>query len=231
MIKNFKILIVEDEPYINRLIELALLSDGYKNIMKTYDGETALKLIKANYFDLILLDLLIPKINGYELCKLVKSDKDLKKIPLIIISARKEDEDIIRGFEIGAVDYITKPFSSKVLLARINARLASAEHNEVIFYGNLKLNLLERTCFAGNKAINLTNFEFELIELFLQNRGRVFTRMQLLNYLRGSGGFEVSQRAVDVQILNLRRKLGSLGKDIMSVRGVGYKLRGEHDNR
>ena len=123
MSKDSKILIVEDEQHINRLIELVLLTDGYYKIRKAYDGEEALKLIKEDKPDLILMDVMIPEIDGFTLCKIIKDDDYLKSIQVIMLTAKKLEDDILNGFKTGAIDYITKPFSNKILLARINAHL------------------------------------------------------------------------------------------------------------
>ena len=124
-IKCAKILIVEDEPQINRLIELVLISDGFYNIKKAFDGLEALDMIKADKPDLILLDIMLPEIDGYELCKKIKEDEYLKSIKVIMLTAKKMEEDVLEGFESGAIDYISKPFSNKILLARIKAHLNS----------------------------------------------------------------------------------------------------------
>lgn len=228
MSKDAKILIVEDEQHINRLIELVLISGGYYKIRKAYDGKEALDLIRQDKPDLILMDVMIPEIDGLTLCKIIKENPLLKSIQVIMLTAKKLEEDILNGFESGAVDYITKPFSNKILLARINAHLKD-ENTQIQSYKNLQLDNEKLVVSLEGKSINLTHFEFKILELFLNNIDKVFSRSQLLLYLRGNDGFEVSERAVDVQILNLRRKLGNLGQNIETVRGFGYKLKGEKD--
>ncbi len=223
--KDAKILIVEDEQHINRLIELVLQSGGYYKIRKAFDGKEALELIKQDKPDLILMDVMLPEIDGLSLCRMVKSDPVLNSVRIIMLTAKKLEEDILSGFASGAVDYITKPFSNKILLARINAQLGNLNNN-VKTYQNLTLDNENFTVKLGAEEINLTHFEFKLVELFLSNVDKVFSRSQLLQYLRGDGGYEVSERAMDVQILNLRRKLGDFGKNIKTVRGFGYKLTG-----
>lgn len=225
MSKDAKILIVEDEQHINRLIELVLMSDGFYNIKKAFDGSEALDIIKTEKPDLILLDVMLPETDGLEVCRIIKNNPVYKSIPVIMLTARKMEEDVLRGFECGAVDYVTKPFSNKILLARINAHLSNVSISTEKIYKSLILNSEKRTVNIGDIAVNLTNFEFEILENFISNPGRVYTRSQLLSYLRGADGFEVSERAVDVQILNLRRKLRDMGECIETVRGVGYKLR------
>ncbi len=229
MNKNAKILIVEDEQHINRLIELVLISDGYKNILKAFDGKTALDITVKEKPDLILLDVMIPEIDGFSLCKIIKNNEMLKSIPIIMLTARKMEEDILEGFGCGAIDYVTKPFSNKILLARINAHLGE-NLSDKLTYKNIIIDKLKHTVQTKDgEVINLTNFEFELLCLFIENQERVYSRSQLLSYLRGDDGFEVSERAMDVQILNLRRKLGETGANLETIRGVGYKLKDENN--
>lgn len=225
-ITDAKILIVEDEPQINRLIELVLLSDGYYKIKKAFDGKEALETIKTEKPDLILMDVMIPEIDGFSLCKLIKEDKNLNSIQIIMLTAKKMEEDILKGFENGAIDYISKPFSNKILLARIKAHLINSSFiNEKTQYKNIVLDDNRKLVFVNGTQVELTKFEFIILQTFMSNIGIVFSRSQLLNYLRGNDGFEVSERAIDVQIVNLRRKLGSFGNFIETVRGMGYKLK------
>lgn len=225
MSNDAKILIVEDEVQINRLIELVLLNDGYYKIKKAYNGKEALDIIKQSKPDLILLDIMIPEIDGYSLCKIIKNDPMLESIQIIMLTAKKMEEDILQGFEQGAIDYITKPFNNKILLARIKAHLANSQKQTSKYYENLLMDRDKRIVKLDNKEIKLTYFEFEILTLFINNPGRVYSRTQLLQHLRGDGGYEVSERAMDVQILNLRRKLGHLGTKIETIRNVGYKLK------
>ncbi len=223
-IKDAKILIVEDEPQINRLIELVLQSDGYYNIKKSFDGAKALEIIKTNKPDLILLDIMLPSIDGFALCKLIKEDEYLKSIQVIMLTAKKMEKDILEGFESGAVDYISKPFSNKILLARVKAHLNNINFSSSV-YQNIKIDDIKKTVTIDNKELELTRFEYRILKILIANVGVVFSRSQLLSYLRGDDGFNVSERAMDVQILNLRRKLGNIGSNIETIRGVGYKLK------
>jgi len=225
-IKKAKILIVEDEEHINRLIELVLISDGYYKIKKAYDGFEALNIIKKNKPDLILLDVMMPELNGFELLKIIKEDENLKTIQVIMLTARKMEEDVLKGFENGAIDYISKPFSNKILLARIKAHLENIElKSEIKTYKGLELIPDKKILKVDNQEVELTNFEFKILEIFMNNIGCVFSRSVLLSYLRGDEGFDVSERAIDVQIVNLRRKLKNHGQYIETVRGCGYKLK------
>ncbi len=223
-LKSAKILIVEDEPQINRLIELVLLSDGFYNVKKAYDGKMALDIIQSDKPDLVLLDVMIPNIDGFALCRQIKNDSYLNTIQIIMLTAKKMEEDILNGFECGAIDYISKPFSNKILLARVKAHLKNITVRS-INYKNIEIDNLKKIVSLDGKLINLTKFEFEILKIMLSAPGVVFSRAQLLDYLRGDGGFDVSQRAIDVQILNLRKKLKDFGSNIETVRGVGYRLK------
>lgn len=221
-----KILIVEDEPQINRLIELVLISAGYYKIQKAFDGEEALNIIRNDRPSLVLMDVMIPELDGFSLCKIIKNDASLKSIQVIMLTARKMEEDILKGFENGAIDYISKPFSNKILLARIKAHLENSGINySNKIYKNILLDVHKKIVKIGEKFVDLTNFEFKILETFMSNIGIVFSRSQLLHFLRGDDGFEISERAIDVQIVNLRRKLGDFGENIETVRGAGYKLK------
>lgn len=225
-ITDAKILIVEDEPQINRLIELVLQSDGFYKIKKAFDGKEALELIKSDKPNLILMDVMLPELDGFELCKIIKHDDNLNSIPIIMLTAKKMEEDILKGFENGAIDYISKPFSNKILLARIKAHLLNSNFtNNEKQYKDVVLDDNQKSVKVNGKRIYLTKSEFIILETFMSNIGTVFSRSKLLSYLRGDDGFEISERAIDVQILNLRRKLGDFGMCIETVRGVGYKLK------
>lgn len=225
-LSDAKILIVEDEPQINRLIELVLLSDGFYKIRKAFDGQEALDMINSDIPDLILMDIMVPSIDGYSLCKLIKDDSRLNSIQIIMLTAKKMEEDILQGFKNGAIDYIAKPFSNKILLARIKAHLANSATNfDVKTYKDIVLDSSRKSVNVKGRQIELTKFEFIILETFMSHIGFVFSRSQLLSYLRGEDAFEVSERAVDVQIVNLRRKLGDFAENIETVRGIGYKLR------
>lgn len=210
-----KILIVEDEPQINKLIELILQSEGYYNILKSYDGQSAFKIIEKEKPDLILLDVMIPEIDGFSLCKMIKEIPDFSSIQIIMLTARKMEEDILQGFENGAIDYISKPFNNKILLARIKAHLKNTELTSYIqIYQNIELNNKKKIAKIDDKEVNLTKFEYILLQKFISNPGIVFSRTQLLSYLRGDDGFNISERAIDFQIVNLRKNLGFMGHQL-----------------
>lgn len=225
-IKDAKILIVEDEIQLNRVMELMLQADGYYKIRCAFDGNEALKFIKCDKPDLILLDVMIPELDGYSLCKIIKNDDNYKNTKIIMITAKKMEEDVLEGFKSGAIDYITKPFSNKILLARIKAHLESLDSiGGIKKYKDIIIDTDKMIVKVQNNEIELTNFEYKILDTFISNVGIVFSRSALLSILRGDEGFNISERAVDVQIVNLRRKLGERGQDIETIRGTGYKLK------
>lgn len=225
---NSKILVVDDEKDISNLIEMALKSNGFSNIEKVYNGSEVIEKVNTWQPNLILLDLMLPEVDGLTICKGLKCHSSTANIPIIIITAKSEESDIVTGLELGANDYITKPFSTKVLIARIRNQLRTPENDNTqesnIHYKNLVINKLSREATLDNKKLNLTYSEFELLTLFTEHPSRVFTRNQLLLQLKGDAGYDIGERAIDVQVVNLRRKLGSLGTDIETVRGIGYRL-------
>lgn len=225
-VTSAKILIVEDEPQINRLIELVLQSAGYHKIQKAFDGLQALEIVKKYKPDLVLLDVMLPKVDGFSVLKQIKENTSLKSTQVIMLTARKMEEDVLQGFEYGAIDYISKPFSNKILLARIKAHLEILQFiPSVDTYKNIELDDEKKIVKVDNEVVELTNFEFKILQIFMSNIGVVFSRAKLLSYLRGDEGFNISERAVDVQILNLRRKLKESGENIETIRGAGYKLK------
>ncbi len=227
MVLNSKILVVEDETSINQLIKMVLSSGGFNNVKSCFDGVNALNLIEQWRPDLVLLDVMLPGVDGLTLCRQIKKNQRFAAVKIIMLTARKLEDDILKGFESGAIDYITKPFSNKVLLARVKAQLsavASVAEVSEFFYKDFVINVNSQVAKLGGEVVNLTYSEFEIMKLFVQNVGRVYSRSQLLNVLRGDEGYDIAERAIDVQIVNLRKKLGDFGNNIRTVRGVGYKL-------
>ena len=220
-----KILVVDDEIDICELIELNLRSYGFEDIKLANDGKTALQIAQNWRPDLILLDLMLPEIDGMEVCRILKSQDDTKEIPIIMLTAKGSEFDIVNGFECGADDYVTKPYSNKVLIARIKAQLRNSVNQENLSYKDLILNLISHTVKLGSDEIDLTYSEFEILQAFIKHVGRVYTRSELISMLRGDDGFDITERAIDVQIVNLRKKLREFGDNIETVRGVGYKLK------
>ncbi len=223
-----KILIVDDEINILNLVQYTLQQKGY--IVETAkDGEFALKLARTSTPHLVLLDLMLPGIDGLDVCQLLKSDKRTEDIPIIILSAKGEERDIITGLELGASDYITKPFSPKMLVARVRAvlrgnTLQSSSSTKKVSVENMVIDIDRRRVKIGSKKIDLTTTEFDLLFFLVKHPGWVFTRSQIIDNVKGDSHI-VTERSVDVQILNLRRKLGKMGNYIETVRGVGYRFK------
>lgn len=221
------ILAVDDEEDLLELVSYNLTRDGY-NVVCSESGEDAINKVFANAFDLILLDLMLPGLDGLEVAKHLKSDLRTQRIPIIMLTAKGEESDIVTGLEIGADDYITKPFSPRVLSARIKAILrrkerdASEDINIISIY-ELLINLAKHELTAGGKRVDLTFTEFHVLKYLAENPGWVFTRSQIVDAVRGVG-YAVTDRSVDVQIVGLRKKLGEFGKYIETVRGIGYRF-------
>ena len=229
---NEKILIVDDEISICELIKMNLEAARFTNIRIANDGEEALKIVQEWSPDLILLDLMLPKIDGLSICRKLKIlNPSTANIPIIILSAKSRENDIVNGLDAGANDYITKPFSNKILIARIKSQLrnySKSESNDVILYKSLSINLPQRMVKVDGEVIDLTFSEFEILSIFAKHAGKVYTRSQLISNLRGDDGFDIAERSVDVQIVNLRKKLKDFGKNIETIRGIGYRLKEEH---
>lgn len=222
-----KILIVEDEDDVMELIHYNLTQEGY-HCDAAYNGREALEKASATLPNLVLLDLMLPEINGLDVCKMLKKDPKTAAIPVIILTAKGTEADIVTGLEMGADDYITKPFSPRVLIARIKAVLRRNDapvekDNTMIRIHDLEIDSGRHRVQFKNKPITLTSTEFSLLKFLAARPGWVFTRYQIVDAVHGSD-YPVTDRSVDVQIVGLRKKLGSAGKYIETVRGVGYRF-------
>ncbi len=222
------ILIVEDDEDISELISYNLNKNGF-NAISSLSGESGLEKLQKNNPDLILLDLMLPGIDGFEFCKNLKANEQFKNIPIVMLTARGEDSDIITGLELGADDYITKPFSPSVLIARIKSVLRrrktdKKQENGLIVIDGLVINPLKHQVLVNNQIVDLTVNEFQILSILAQKPGWPMTRYQIVNLTKGEE-YAVTDRAVDVMIVGLRKKLGEYGKYIETVRGVGYKFR------
>lgn len=222
------ILAVDDEEDILELIRYNLAREGYR-IGAAKTGEEALEEARREKPDLIILDLMLPGIDGLEVCRRLKSDALTAPIPIVMLTAKGEDADIVTGLELGADDYITKPFSPRVLLARIKAALrrdrkAAQKEPMVIRAGDLVINLATREVTARDVPVQLTTTEFNILSYLTKWPGWVFTRNQIINAVRGED-YPVTERSIDVQIVGLRKKLGDAGKHLQTVRGVGYRFK------
>jgi two-component system, OmpR family, alkaline phosphatase synthesis response regulator PhoP len=220
------ILIVEDEKDIIEVLRYYLEKENYR-VHVAQDGFSALELASKIVPNLILLDLMLPKLDGIEVCKKLKNDPRLRAIPVIMVTAKGEEVDKIKGLEIGADDYVTKPFSAKELMARVKAHIRRREGTiaEKNFeYGKLKVDTVRHEVLYGQDEIELTAKEFELLLYMLENKGRVLTRDMILNHVWGYDYFG-STRTVDVHITRLRQKIPILSEAINTIKSFGYKLR------
>ena len=225
--KKERILIVEDEEDILELISFNLSKEGYR-IIGALSGEDAVRKMKSESVDLVILDLMLPGIDGLEVAKRLKSDSKTKQVPIIMLTAKGEETDVVTGLELGAEDYITKPFSPRVMIARVRAvlRRQIQEANEdltPVRIHELEIDPGRRSVLAGGKPVDLTYTEFQVLYILARRPGWVYTRTQIVDAVRGSD-YPVTDRSVDVQIVGLRKKLGPYGRHIETVRGVGYRL-------
>lgn len=224
-----KILVVDDEEDICDLLKYNLSKEGYK-VICAHSGEDALKLTKAENPNLILLDLMLPGIDGLEVCKTLKNDPNTKNIQILILSAKGEEADIVIGLELGADDYIVKPFSLRVLSARIKALLRrKSEQNTtnnvaLVSFAGIKINVAKHEVHIDNKLVELTSTEFKILLFLAKQPGWVFTRTQIVEAVHGDD-YPVTERSIDVQVVNLRKKLANYGDLLETVRGVGYRFK------
>ncbi len=223
-----KILVVDDEKDILELIRYNLAKENYK-IESAMSGEEALSRARADLPDLIVLDLMLPGVDGLDVCRLLKNDSRTSKIPIIMLTAKGEDADVVAGLELGADDYVTKPFSPRVLTARVRAvlrRNIQDKNDEQVAFSvhDLVMDPGRRSANYKKKAIDLTASEFSILYLLARRPGWVFTRKQIIDSVKGDD-YAVTERSVDVQIVGLRKKLADAGDLIQTVRGVGYRFR------
>jgi two-component system alkaline phosphatase synthesis response regulator PhoP len=223
-----RILVVDDEEDILELVRYNLAKEGY-HVTGTLSGEEALKKVRYETFDIIVLDLMLPGIDGLEVTKRLKASEKTRNIPIIMLTAKGEEADIVTGLELGADDYITKPFSPRVLIARVRAafrrKIAKVdEDTAVLRIHELEIHPGRRSVLSQGNPVDLTYTEFQVLYMLARRPGWVFTRSQIVDTVRGDD-YPVTDRSVDVQIVGLRKKLGAFGKYIETVRGVGYRFR------
>ena len=222
------ILVVEDDLDIRELISFNLQNEGHQ-VFEAKDGEAGIDKAREKLPDRILLDLMLPGIQGLDVCRVIKSDQETKETPIIMVTALGQEEDIVKGLETGADDYITKPFSIKVLIARVNAVLKRSievgeDKSKDILINGINIKTRSREVRVNENLINdLTFSEFQILYLLAGHPGWVFTRYQIIDKIRGDN-YPVTDRSVDFQIVGLRKKLGDAGKLIKTVRGVGYRF-------
>jgi len=222
-----KILVIEDEPDIRKNLEYNLAREGFSVIGAASISEAESNL-SAQTFNLILLDLMLPDGSGLDLCKKIKADSKTESIPVIILTAKDDEVDKVVGFEIGADDYVTKPFSVRELILRVKAVLKRGTEKKDILeverkFGDLRIDIDSHEVHVDDSKINLTALEFKLLRQLVDTRGRVQSRDQLLSEVWGYSS-DVTTRTVDTHVKRLREKLGPMGKYVQTIRGVGYKF-------
>ena len=225
---NKNILVIEDEPDIRKNLEYNLGREGFIVSSEASLSDAEKKLENNNDFSLIILDLMLPDGSGLDLCKKIKGNPGTESIPIIILTAKDDEVDRVVGFELGADDYVTKPFSVRELILRIKAVLKRGQKKEDILeverqFGDLSIDVESHEVHVNNDQIDLTALEFRLLRQLVERRGRVQSRDQLLSDVWGYSS-EVTTRTVDTHIKRLREKLGPMGKYVQTIRGVGYKF-------
>jgi two-component system phosphate regulon response regulator PhoB len=227
---NETILIVEDEADIRELIRYNMEREGYK-VVECASSEEANDYLNRSLPDLILLDLMLPGTDGFAFCRAVRAAERTAKMPVIMVTARDEDADIVAGLEVGADDYMTKPFSARILSARVRAVLRRRatepdDEKDVLVRGPIEIDRKHHAVKIDGEPVILTLSEFKMLDLFLKRPGMVFSRYQIVDAVHGED-YPVTDRSVDVQIVGLRRKMGVCSHLIETVRGVGYRMRVE----
>jgi len=222
------ILVVDDEEDILELLDYNLSKDGFR-VVRAATGEKALELAKSERPDLIVLDLMLPGVDGLDVCKLIRAERSTSSIPIVMLTAKGGEADIVLGLELGADDYVTKPFSPRVLTARIRSALrrrqsAAPDEGAPVRIGGIEIDTGRHEVIVDGKPVKLTFTEYEILSFLAKRPGWVFTRYQIVEAVRGEE-YAVTDRSVDVQIVGLRKKLGKHGDRIETVRGVGYRFR------
>jgi two-component system alkaline phosphatase synthesis response regulator PhoP len=224
-----RILVVEDEEDLRELISYNLAKEGYQ-VSGVGTGEDALAAVGRQPPDLVVLDLLLPVVDGLDVCRRLKSDPRTQHVPILMLTAKTEEADVVAGLELGADDYLGKPFSPRVLLARIKAVLRRqtrepADEQGVIQIHELLIHPGRHEVLAAGRPVELTLTEFRLLHFLARRPGWAFTRSQIVDAVKGED-YPVTERSVDVQVAALRRKLGPFGRYVETVRGVGYRFKG-----
>jgi len=222
------ILVVEDEDDIRELLRYNLEKEGYQ-VIPAATGEEALQAVQGRLPDLILLDLMLPGMDGLEVCRIIKGAAETRYLPMVMLTAKGEEADIVAGLELGADDYITKPFSPRILLARLRAALRRRSlplppENAPLKTEELVIHPGRHEVLLAGKPVHLTVTEFRLLHLLVRKPGWVFTRSQIVNEIHGND-YPVSDRSIDVQIVSLRKKLGEFGSLLETIRGIGYRYK------
>jgi two-component system, OmpR family, phosphate regulon response regulator PhoB len=220
---NKKILIVEDDPNISKLVEYNLQKAGFKTV-SVDSGEKALTTLLKDKFHLAILDIMLPGMDGLEICKKIKNNKKLSMMKILMLTAKGEELDKVLGFELGADDYVVKPFSPRELVLRVKAILRRNEvAQDLILSDGIKIDVTNHTVYIDDKKADLTAMEFKLLVTLIRNKGNVQTREYLLEEVWASSS-DVTTRTIDTHIKRVRQKLGKHGKNIETVRSVGYRF-------
>jgi two-component system, OmpR family, phosphate regulon response regulator PhoB len=218
-----KILIVEDDANISKLVDYNLTKAGFKTTVVS-SGEDAITTLYRDKFDLVVLDIMLPGVDGLEICKKIKNDKKFSNIKILMLTAKGEEVDKIIGFELGADDYVVKPFSPRELVLRVKAVLRREQIQEdVLTFKDLKIDVKNHMTLIDEKRVNLTAMEFKLLVVLMRNKGNVQTRDFLLEEVWDTSA-DVTTRTIDTHIKRLRQKIGKYGKNIETVRSVGYRF-------
>jgi two-component system phosphate regulon response regulator PhoB len=221
-----RVLIIEDERALTKVLAYNLQREGYE-VSVAHDGQEGLRKAQTNPPDLIILDLMLPILDGLEVCRELRANDPTRAIPILMLTAKAEEMDQVVGFSLGADDYVTKPFSVKVLLQRIKAlqrRVEAPQETGVVEHLGVQIDRVRHRATVAGHDLDLTPTEFRLLECMLRQPGRAFSRHQLMDAAIGDGAI-VLERTIDVHIKTLRRKLGTAGDYIETVRGVGYRFR------
>lgn len=228
---NDTILLIDDEEDILTLLNFHLEREGYKT-SNLSSGERVVETVKKERPSLIVLDLMLPGKNGMDICRELSQDAETSEIPILMISAKNEDSDIILGLEMGADDYITKPFSPKIFLARVRAILrridkkTQKEKSDLIQIHDILIDKKKYAVSRSGQPIEMSRTEFDILCFLAENPGWVFSRNQIISAVKGDD-YPVTERAVDVQILSIRKKLQESGEIIETIRGIGYRMKEE----
>ena len=222
------IVVVEDEEDFYEVVRYNLEKEGF-HVHGAFSGEIAQQKITEHQPDLVLLDLMLPGISGLDLCRKLKQQDDTRQIPIIMVTAKTEDSDIVAGLELGAEDYITKPFSPRVLIARVRSvlrrqKIGVIDESNIINFDGILINPGQHKVSINDTRLDLTPSEFRILHFLARRPGWVYTRDQIIDAVRGEG-YAITDRAIDVQVVGLRKKMGEFGAWIETVRGIGYRFR------
>lgn len=221
-----QLVVVEDDPTIRTILGMALAGAGFRHVRECARGDEALSEIKARPPDLVLLDVMLPGVDGFTICRRIREDSATAQARVIMLTAKTEPEDIVRGLDCGADDYVTKPFDRKVLLARVRAVLRrGASVSSAEDFDGLRIDEGAMSASLDGTELRLARGEFMMLALLAANRGRVLSRQRILDAVQRDDAEVVTERTVDVQIAGLRRKLGDWASHIETVRGVGYRIK------